>query len=446
MAEPERSSWKTTTVVFLSMFLLLLVFQSNRVTLTQDEGLTLDPAQRMASGELVYVDFFGYMTPGSYWLQDLMFRLFGFTLWAGRLMVMLDFSVQCALLFWLTARLASSKVAVAVLLAFAGFQISTASFLTAAHRWDSGTLALAGLCLAVHCVHREVTRGTPWIWGASGALLAAAAWCTPSLAVVIAVEGVWLLAAPARRKAAVPFMFGVMGVTALAVAGLAAIGSLSAFVQQLVWLRQNYAGINVMPYGSMNGGYYSLLKGADGLAGWIVSLAMIVCIALPAILPPIALVAWIAALWRGKVSLRERPELLLLLLRHGQFDDPGVSARQHDSFGLRCDFAVRTRGGSTGAYRRPLKSVRLWRSRRLRLRRSSPRITLSHGMGQVRFRPPWGACASRTRNLPIFEKLFQEVRPGDGLFVYPYMPIHYFLTQGRNPARFSFLQPGMMTG
>src|SRR5262249_35741968 len=31
------------------------------------------------------------------------------------------------------------------------------------------------------------------------------------------------------------------------------------------------------------------------------------------------------------------------------------------------------------------------------------------------------------------------------LFVYPYMPIHYFVTQARNPTRFSFLAPGMMT-
>ena len=109
MVEHKRSAWKSTTLVFLFVFLLLVVFQSNRVTLTQDEGLTLDPAQRMAAGERVYVDFFAALSPGSYWLQELMFRLFGLSLWAGRLMVMLDFSVQCALLFWLTARLASSK-------------------------------------------------------------------------------------------------------------------------------------------------------------------------------------------------------------------------------------------------------------------------------------------------------------------------------------------------
>jgi hypothetical protein len=43
------------------------------------------------------------------------------------------------------------------------------------------------------------------------------------------------------------------------------------------------------------------------------------------------------------------------------------------------------------------------------------------------------------------QKLLAAVRPGQSLYVHPYMPVHYFLTQARNPTRFSFLQPGMMT-
>jgi hypothetical protein len=40
--------------------------------------------------------------------------------------------------------------------------------------------------------------------------------------------------------------------------------------------------------------------------------------------------------------------------------------------------------------------------------------------------------------------LIRTVHPGDGLYVHPYMPVLYFLTAGRNPTRFSFLNPGMM--
>ena len=34
-------------------------------------------------------------------------------------------------------------------------------------------------------------------------------------------------------------------------------------------------------------------------------------------------------------------------------------------------------------------------------------------------------------------ELLSVVRPGSGLFVYPYMPLLYFLTQAENPTRFS---------
>jgi hypothetical protein len=43
------------------------------------------------------------------------------------------------------------------------------------------------------------------------------------------------------------------------------------------------------------------------------------------------------------------------------------------------------------------------------------------------------------------QQLLATVRPGEPLFVYPYMPMHYFLTQARNPTEFSFFSPGMAT-
>jgi hypothetical protein len=47
---------------------------------------------------------------------------------------------------------------------------------------------------------------------------------------------------------------------------------------------------------------------------------------------------------------------------------------------------------------------------------------------------------------PDVEQLLRTVHPGETMFVYPYMPVHYFVTEARNPTRFSFLAPGMMTG
>ena len=83
--------------IFLFVVAALLAMHGQRMILTNDEGIVLESAQRMAAGGRLYVDFFGYMSPGSYWLQALVFRLFGVAMWTGRLIVILDFALQCAL-------------------------------------------------------------------------------------------------------------------------------------------------------------------------------------------------------------------------------------------------------------------------------------------------------------------------------------------------------------
>ena len=90
--------------IFLAVAALLLALHGQRMVLTNDEGIVLESAQRMAAGGRLYVDFFGYMSPGSYWLQALVFRLLGVALWTGRLIVILDFALQCALVYWLAAQ------------------------------------------------------------------------------------------------------------------------------------------------------------------------------------------------------------------------------------------------------------------------------------------------------------------------------------------------------
>jgi hypothetical protein len=48
-------------------------------------------------------------------------------------------------------------------------------------------------------------------------------------------------------------------------------------------------------------------------------------------------------------------------------------------------------------------------------------------------------------NAITFAKAIQTaVKPGESLFVFPYLPLAYFLTGGKNPTRYSYLQPGMM--
>ncbi len=225
-AGDERVTAWAAAAIFLLVAAILLLIHGNRMIATIDEGILLEPAQRMAEGAAPYVDFFAYMSPGSYWLQALAFRCFGVSLWAGRLPVILDLALQCALVFWLTARLASRAPAVAAVLAFTGFQVANPAVLTAQHRWDSASLALAGLCLLVEGLRR---RSPVW-WWAAGAAMGAAAWCTPSVGLVIATTIGWMAARREYRGRLIPFAGGVALVSAAAVGALAAVGKITGQV------------------------------------------------------------------------------------------------------------------------------------------------------------------------------------------------------------------------
>ncbi len=219
-----------------------------------------------------------------------------------------DFALNARLpLYWLVLRLSASRnTAAVVLLTFAGFQIADPSFLTAQHRWDSATLALAGLCLLVD-------KGTAVRVAASGVLLAAAAWCTPSMALVGGVAVGWFAISRERRGNIAPFLGGVTAVSLAALCALAATGSVAAFFHQMLWLRHNYSSVNILPYGSVIGGYRALFEGANGIGELIVRIILVACIAIPAILPPAAILLWGFALWRGTAPEEHRRTIPLLL-------------------------------------------------------------------------------------------------------------------------------------
>jgi 4-amino-4-deoxy-L-arabinose transferase-like glycosyltransferase len=431
---------RPAVVVFLTAAALLLLLNGNRFVLTNDEGILLEPARQMAAGARPYVDFFGYMSPGSYWLQAALFRVLGVSLWVARIPVIFGLSLQCALLFWLTARLTSCRAALAAVLVFFGFQIADPSFLTAQHRWDSSTLALAGLCLAVAFADRQHT----WMLGASGALLAAAAWCTPSVALVGIAQAGWLAATRDRRKALIPFTGGVLAVTAAAVGWLALTGTLSAFLHQMMWLQRNYGEVNVMPYGSVIGGYGRLLADSAGLEKFL-RLIFVVCLALPAVLPPLAAVLWVFLFWRKKAPSESKPAIQLLLLAAAALVASAFPRADLFHLGLVAALPyvlavaalaqfLSVRAGAILAFTMiPLAALFAlndvtgsWSARAV----SSP-------VGTIRVAPDLA---------PEVGKLLAEVHPGQTLFVYPYSPVQYFITQARNATRFSYLAPGMMTG
>jgi 4-amino-4-deoxy-L-arabinose transferase-like glycosyltransferase len=407
--------------IFAGAFLLLWLLYGNRLILgTNDEGIYLDAAERILHGQKPYVDFFGYMSPGSFWIQALAFRLLGLTQAAGRAPVIFYLAFECALIYWLVERYASRAVGIVTSLFFLAFQTADASMITAQHRWDSSAFALASIALCLGSKRIGLV--------AAGFLIACAALATPSVALVAFVTLIWL------RKRAGWYLAGIALAGTFAVIALWINGTLWAFLQQLGWLSRNYGAVNGMPYGSIIGGWSALFQGA-GVWELPVRFCIVFCLALPAILPVVGLVFW----------LRSRDATLLYLLlcvialvvstypRSDVAHLAYVSALPYALAGILVCRSVPAR-------------PRAWITILLATWATIFAVQAQLPGSLVPLATPVGEVRASVADAPAVRELLSRVQPRQSLFVYPYKPLLYFLTQAENPTRYSYLAPGMMTG
>jgi len=417
--------------IFVGTAGLLLWMFGNRLILgTNDEGIYLDAAERILRGQKPYVDFFGYMSPGSFWMQALAFRLFGVTLAAGRVLVILYIALECSLVYWITQRFASRAAAFVTALLFLAFQTADPSVLTAQHRWDSGAFALASIALCMGFQRR-------WLV-ASGFLIACAALATPSVALVGVATLAWLLWPGGQRMLAAWYLLGISLAATSAVIALWLNGSLWAFLRQLGWLSRNYAAVNAMPYGSIIGGWSALFQDARA---WELPLrfCVIFCLALPAVLP-------IAALAGGAIFWVRRREAMLSYLLLSMVALVASTYPRSDVAHLA--YVVALPYALTGIliYRVLPTRARAW-------------LTISIAVWAAAFawqtplpsrlqplHTPVGDVRASAQEAPLVQELLSRVHPHQSLFVYPYKPLLYFITQTENPTRYPYLAPGMMTG
>jgi hypothetical protein len=171
---------------------------------------------------------------------------------------------------------------------------------------------------------------------------------------------------------------------------------------------------------------------------------LVACYALPAILPPAALILWAVALALGKVPAHERATLLLLILgmlgliaaafpRADMMHLAFVAAVPYVLAGVGLSRCLPARWGGGLAVASVILAMIFAGNYFKRWAESSPLAS------------PVGGLRIAAAQLPDVERLLANVHPNDSLFVYPYMPIHYFLTQAKNPARVDFFSPAMMT-
>jgi hypothetical protein len=306
------------------------------------------------------------------------------------------------------------------------------------HRWDSSLLAFISLGPA----YAALLSGSRWLAFISGVLAAAAAWCTPPLALVGAVAALWMLATARLRRLLPAFVAGVAAVSLISVGILIHERALTPMVEHLLWTSSNYSGANRVPYGWAGTGYFDIGSGL-GPVGWIFYGMLLIVVVLPAALPPLTLLAW-AVYFAVRRNVTQFPGTLfliavsipLLISTYPRWDSWHLLYVAPVFYVLAAAFLHQT----LPVHLRPILfagvafiGVFVW----------AP--VLAQAGRYEKLATPAGTLRISGEDRELLSMAVNNVHPGDSLFVFPYLPTIYFITRGVNPTRFSYLQPGLMT-
>jgi hypothetical protein len=416
----SRKRTESGGLVFLIALPLLWLRFGHWFYLSLDEGILLEGARRVAGGQVPYRDFFNITGPGSFWLYGAVFWVFGMSFAAARAVLCVELAAMCGIVCWLVGRFAGTLLSFASALLFLTMLLTTMYPVYVTHRWDSNVFALAALAAATQ-------GGRRWLLVA-GVLAGIAAWITPP--VVLVGLAICLCAGKERRW----FAVGVVIPTVAALALLAAQGGLAGMVQALVWDAASYGAANRLGYGALAGSWETFRRQGCFLA----SVVHYADSMLPVLLPLLAAMAALIVKARTKIppafallSAACIAALAACLPRLGAAQLLFVAAFFWILFwsaaGSILSFRAQTWVACCLLVLAPLAWVFGWTHRDLR------------GIDT-----PAGRLAVSRLHFVTLNDLLSVVRPGESVFVYPYLPALYFVAGVNNPTRYAWLQPGMM--
>lgn len=396
-----------------------------------DEGIFLDGASRILAGQVPYRDFFAYLGPGAFWNPAAAFAAFGATLGAAHILLVADVALIAACLYWLTAKLGGRTAALWLVVFYIAHTGSMRGALAVNHRWDSAALLAVAAVMLLHAAQSRAC----WAWIVAGALAAYAAWTTPSTILVLPPMMGW--AAYERRwMGGCLFASGVAGVSAAVAGVLAAQGALLPMVREMVWAGANYSGANRLMYGSIVGGYWASFRGVRGV-DVVVAGVVLTLFAVQALLPAVAVaglalskhlrtarMCWLAACAAGAIAASS-PRMDVV----------------HIAFGATFAWVI----AACALVRLPrlARTTMLVALTAAIVLMAYAAVATRAGLGKIESRV--GTLYGDRDALSLVQGLERAVAPGESFFAFPYLPVAYLLTQGKNPTRYSYLQPGMMT-
>jgi len=433
---------RTSAVFLCTLAYLWWVAASRFVFVTNDEGIYLDGALRVMHGQMPYKDFFTITGPGTFGLLAASFRVFGATVAAARIPVVLDIAIITACLFWLVSRLSNAMAAGLTAFTYLTFATPVETAVVANHRWDSGAWAILAGTLIIAGVENaaaenSLARRSSLMGFVAGIAAGIAAWCTPPVALAVVTLGACLVAYRETRRLFPSYAGGIAVAFVAGAFWITSRGALPAMMNSLVWNASNYTGANRTWYGSVTGGYANLVQGMSP-ADTATAIVLLAFFTLPATLP------FVSAIWLWKRPSRDVVILLalgcaLILSTYPRWDLNHLTWVSAPFYALVAALMARSSFLQGGV---PRKAVIL-----TALIAASSCLTVSvlERFGQTSRATSLGRLHGRPAELDTLATIQARVAPSDTLFVFPYRPLLYFVTGAHNPTRYSFLQPGMFS-
>ena len=455
---PEESlrEWGIAALLFSLSVLYLWPFRIF-TSLTPDEGIALQGAQRLLSGEILYRDFFSFLTPGSYYWLALRFKIFGDSFFVARAALLLYGGVFSAVTYLLARRVCSKWIA--GLTVYLVLLVTLPVRFMILHNWDSMLLAFLALYCAVRLL--ETPR---WGWAFGTGTLASLTFLfeqSKGAGLILGLAlGFFLIA---FRRAHRPLISGpcaagmVTGLAwplAVTVVYFASKDCLVPMLGDWVWPLRHYSEANRVPYGYINIPFeaWEGLYGG-GLLKSLLNIFLTSPLFLQPLVPFVAVV--IGAYHTHRIRTADRvagPSSYYILICAASFGLvlSAVATGRPDSNHL---FYVGpplllVLGWIVGG--RPVPSQLLARMQPLFAAYVLIAFTAyglvllvaGPGSAKVKLETQRGVLTLSGPDA-VIPYIRNHVAAGDTIFVYPYQPMYYYFTGTFSPTHFEYLQLGM---
>jgi 4-amino-4-deoxy-L-arabinose transferase-like glycosyltransferase len=462
LPENHFSELGIALLLFVGTALYLCLFR-RYTTLEPDEGIILQGAQRILGGEMLYRDFFSFLTPGSYYLFALLFKIFGDSFLVARTALVFFGGAYSAISYLLARRVCSRVTALFVAAVVA---LTTIPYrFEVLHNWDSTLWA----CLAVYCAVRwlESSNLEPprWRWAFATGSFASLTFlfeqskgaglilglCAGYLAITV-LDRRWSLWKGMQGFGAAAGMVWPFVVT---LAYFGAQHSLSLLRDDWFWPLKHYSLANRVPYGYQNWSDNTRhqLFGTGSIGVRLVTIvAVSPCFLVPA-LPLLAvglLVYWILQTQRGQGSQAISAHYILISAALSGLLLSVVVGRADvihfmyllPLFSLVLGWMIDGRD-IAGRVFSAVRSLFITYTAIAFVLFAMPLLLRAiNTPGKVRTRRGVITTPADDQVIPYVEA---HVAPGEAILVYPYLPLYYYLTDTLSASRYEYFQPGMHT-